>query len=100
VSAKGGEEIEGGTGGGSRRIGAGAGHTILWSIGDLMSLPVIVQAIQSNGGMDEVSGQAFSCLKIVRGDAVALKYGKAGMAPGKKDVNQALAYLFLCQQRL
>jgi hypothetical protein len=27
---------------------------------------------------------------IVRGDAVALKYGKPGMAPGKKDVNQAL----------
>jgi hypothetical protein len=37
---------------------------------------------------------------IVRTDAVALKYGKARMTPRKKDVNQPLADLFLCQQRL
>jgi hypothetical protein len=73
---------------------------ILGMVDDLTGLPVIIQAIQSNGGMDAISGQAFSCLMIVRGDAVAQKYGKAGMAPGKKDVNQPLADLFLCQQRL
>jgi hypothetical protein len=100
VSAKGGEEIERGTGGRGRRIRAGAALMILGIIGDLMSLPVIVQAIQSNGGMDTISGQAFSRLMIVRRNAVALKYGKARMTPGKKDVNQPLADLFLCQQRL
>jgi len=100
VDAKGGEEIKGGTGGGSRRIRAGAVIMILGIIGDLMSLAVIVQAIQSNRGMDTISGQSFSPFMIVRQDAVALKYRKAGVPPGEKDIDQPLADLFLCQQGL
>jgi hypothetical protein len=100
VRAQGGEEIESGPSGCGRGIPVGAAIMIFGMVDDRTGLPVIIQASQSNGGMDTISGQAFSCLMIVRGDAVALKYGKPGMAPGKKDVNQALADLFLCQQRL
>jgi len=100
MSAKGGEEIESGTGGRGGRMRAGAAIPILGIVGDLADLSVIVQSMQSNGRMDTISGHAFPRLMVIGRDGPALKYGEARMAPGEKDVDQALVDFLLCQQTL
>ena len=81
MSAKGGEEIEGGTGGRRRRIRADAATMVFGLIGDLVVLWVVAQSIQSHRRVNTISGQAFSRLMVLGRDAVPLKYGEARMTP-------------------
>ena len=79
MSAKGGEEIESGTGRCGRRIRSGAAIMSLGIIGDLAGFSVIVQSIQGNGRVNTVSGEAFSGLMVVRREATSLEYRKPRM---------------------
>jgi hypothetical protein len=78
MSAKGGEEIEGGAGGRGSRIRAGTAIVVFGIVADLTGVGVVVESIQRHGRVDTIPGQAFSGLMIVRRDAVPLKYGEAG----------------------
>ena len=99
VNAKGGGEIQGGAGGQGSTVGAGAAIMILGVIGDPMSLAVIVQAMQSDRGVDTIPGHAFSRLMIAGSDGLALKYREARVPPGEKDIDEPLGDLFLRQER-